>query len=654
MSVATREWTKDLLTKVLKQHKENGGIITEYVIPHIGENGNWFVGEEDTGISAKGEKGNDGKSIQSVIKDENNNIIITFTDNTIENIGKLEFDIPADFLTEEGFGNLRYYNGHLQSYDVNSSTWVDTSVTPDNVYLINMTPQEMKSIKGVYDVELGHYKLKFEEPDDTIIEGQIACVVEKVIIRRKLNAVPENENDGELALDLKRKEFGSYKNTWFVDETFTPTVGETWYYKAFPISTLGFPNVSSSNETTGMLCKDYYLYGFKLDQNESDPASMITYIEDNKDFNSAYMNYTSDTFNYGDWQDAFFMNIKPCMLKYDGTVAYELNPNDYSKKLDGTASDIADANFAGNVMIGIPKVYYKLVDNGDNTANIYFSNKKVDEDFVCWSHIDNNGEEIDYCYMPAYNGYSDGTRLRSLSGKTPMHTQTGATEINLAKANNTNDNIIWYTEVYSDRMLINLLLLLIGKSTDTQTVFGNGYHTGGSQNSNPRINTGTMNTKGLFWGSNGSSMVGVKVFGMEHWWGNQWRRVAGWINNKGTQKIKLTYGQSDGSTVNGYNTDGSGYISVGCTPAGTSGGYVSKMTITEYGLIPTTASGSSTTYYTDGLWFNNSQVDYALVSGGCDNGFLVGAVCVSLNTLVSTALWCIGAALSCKPLAQKG
>ena len=36
-------------------------------------------------------------------------------------------------------------------------------------------------------------------------------------------------------------------------------------------------------------------------------------------------------------------------------------------------------------------------------------------------------------------------------------------------------------------------------------------------------------------------------------------RIGGWINYYGTQKIKLTYGQSDGSTVDGYTTDGNGY-----------------------------------------------------------------------------------------------
>ena len=201
-------------------------------------------------------------------------------------------------------------------------------------------------------------------------------------------------------------------------------------------------------------------------------------------------------------------------------------------------------------------------------------------------------------------------------------------------------------------MLINLLLLLIGKSTDTQTIFGTGNNNSHASDSNTGIkNTGTMNTKGLFWG-NQDNVSGVKVFGIEHWYGNIWRRIGGWINDKVTQKIKMTYGQSDGSTTDGYNETGSGYISIsGTTPSGTSGGYISKMLITDNGLIPTIASGSATTYYCDGLWFNNSQVDYAAVGGDSNGTSLVGALYSGLNSASSSASWGIGAALSCKPLA---
>lgn len=651
---ATKHWFIGTNDTGVKAEGKDGTDGEDGVTPHIDDTTkHWFIGDTDTGVLAKGQDGKDGKSISTITKDDDDNIIVTFTDGTIQNIGKLSVDIQGDFLTSDGFGNLRYYNGHFQYYDESSSTWVDTSVTPSNVYIMNMIPKEMKKIFAVYDTDLGKYKLKFEEPDDTIIDGQVACVVEKVIICRKLGSVPTSETDGDLVLEIKRKDFGTYKNEYFVDNTLSPSIGDIYYYKAFPMSTTGFYNYSELNETDGTKCKNYNLYGFKLDQNESDPSSMITYLPDcdNKYYESAKMNYTTDTFNYGDWGDVWFIkNLKPCMLKYDGTVDYELDKNDYTKKTDGTDSDVANDSYGGNAMVGIPKVYWKIVDNGDNTANIYFSDKQVDTNFHCWSHIDNNGNEIDYCYMPIYTGSVVDSKLRSLSGKAPINSQSGTSEITYAKANNLTSDTIWYTEVFSDRMLINLLLLLIGKSTSTQTVFGNGHYTGGN-GVGSNIASGTMNTKGLFYGTNGT-WTGVKVFGMEHWWGKQWRRVAGWINYNGTQKIKMTYGQSDGSTVDGYNTDGSGYIVIGnSTPIGTSGGYISKVLFNENGLIPTTANGSQTTYYCDGLWFNNSQIDYALVGGSSNAGFFVGAFCSSLTDSVSVCRWDFTAAISCKPLA---
>lgn len=619
--------------------------------PYIGSNNHWFVGEVDTGITAKGQ---DGRSITAITMDDENNIIVTFSDGTTENIGELNIDAQADFLTSDGFGNLRYYNGHFQYYNTDTSSWVDTSATPENVYIIQMIPQVMQKMIGMYDIEKGRNKLRFTEPDDTILDNQVVCVVEKVVIRRKLGSAPTSETDGTLVLEIPRKDFGKYKNKWYEDTSFNPTLGETWYYKAFPISTTGFVNVSEENGTS-ILVKDYYLFGYKLNQNESDPASMVTYLSDcdNTYYESAKMNYAIDTFDYGDWGDVWFIkNLKPCMLKYDGTVDYELDKNDYTKKLDGTDSDVANASYGGNAMIGIPKVYWKIVDNGDNTANVYFSNKQVDTNFHCWSHIDNNGNEIDYCYMPIYNGSNVNNVLRSISGKAPMASQTATTEITYAKANNTSSDIIWYTELFNDRMLINLLLLLIGKSTDTQTIFGAGNNNSYVSTSNTGVkNTGTMNTKGLFWG-NQDNVSGVKIFGMENWYGNIFRRIGGWINDKGTQKIKMTYGQSDGSTTDGYNETGSGYISIGgATPSGTSGGYISKMLITDNSLIPTIASGSATTYYCDGLWFNNSKVDYALVGGSSGNASLVGALCSHLSDTSSTAYFLFGTALSCKPLA---
>lgn len=139
---------------------------------------------------------------------------------------------------------------------------------------------------------------------------------------------------------------------------------------------------------------------------------------------------------------------------------------------------------------------------------------------------------------------------------------------------------------------------------------------------------------------------------MENVWGNLWRRTAGWINANGTQKVKLTSGTHDGSTATAYNTDGNGYKTIAnATPAGSSGGYISSMKTEAFGRLPVIASGSSSTYEADGMWYNNGQVNYAYVGGDWDDGLVVGPFYAHLHNAASNSRSAIGAALSCKPLA---
>jgi hypothetical protein len=161
-----------------------------------------------------------------------------------------------------------------------------------------------------------------------------------------------------------------------------------------------------------------------------------------------------------------------------------------------------------------------------------------------------------------------------------------------------------------------------------------------------------LDKKGMFWGSNDRTS-GVKVFGMENWWGNLWRRTAGWILENGVQKVKVTRGTKDGSTASDYNIDGSGYLTVAdATPSGHSGGYISSMKPEAFGRLPVTASGSSSTYEGDGMLFNNSGITYACVGGHWNWDFLVGPLCADLAAEANVSNTPIGAALSCKPLAS--
>ena len=415
-------------------------------------------------------------------------------------------------------------------------------------------------------------------------------------------------------------------------------------------------NIDSLTEdvTISKVFNKYIIYGFHVDSNESDPSAAVTYLEGAVGLTPAQMNYSSGAFDYGSWENAFFMP-KPCMLKYDGTVDYYLNPNNYTKKADGTTSDIANTNYAGNAMMewgqNGTKIWIKVVpDSGDATSySIYISDAQVDSDYHAWNFYDHTNTLVDHFYTPIYNGSLISNKIRSISGQYPMKNQTAPNELTYATANNVNSDHGWTMETYGDRFLINMLLVLMGKSLDTESVFGkgnqNGYNSNDSTNYGMTV-SGSMNTKGLFYGTNGTT-DGVKVFGMENYWGNQRRRLVGWINNKGTQYVKMTYGTADGSTAVGYNMTGDGYINTGVTVTSNVSGYTVKYSARNaFGIVPYVGSGSETTYYCDGAWVYTSDVYVANVGGYCGNGATCGAFYVNLNVAASHSTWSFGASVS--------
>lgn len=389
------------------------------------------------------------------------------------------------------------------------------------------------------------------------------------------------------------------------------------------------------------------IYGFHIDSSKSDPSNAVTYLEDAVGKTPAGMNYTSGTFSYGSWDaDEFFMP-RPCMLNSNGTVAYYLNPNDYTKKADGTASDIANTSFNGNAMMEWgrdgKKIWYKIVpDSGDSTsASIYIADNQVDNSYHAYNFIKSDGSYVDHFYTPIYNGSLVNSKLRSISGQTIIASKTADEEISYATANGSG----WYTETWSDTELINVLLILLGKSLDTQTVFGCGNTDGSSY-----LATGTMNNRGLFWGKNASSSSdnsGVKVFGMENYWGNQYRRIAGLLYTKsGGYKVKYAYGTSDGSTASAYSSSGTGYIDTGIGANGSSG-YLTKMNFSSGKMLHTKTSGSETTYYCDRTYYGTSSYTYYANRGGSrGGGRLCGAFCLYVRGQASDASSVIGASLS--------
>ncbi len=492
-------------------------------------------------------------------------------------------------------------------------------------------------------------KLLARLPKDTIVDGQTLCTVAGAVIRRRTDKCPVDEFDGDLVADIKTSDT--------VTDT-TADLTKTYYYAAFPYTTQGVYNRNSANRVKYSPTGAYYLYGYDLDTNNADPDARVTYPSDvhNELFEPAKMNFTGTTaegtFNYGSWPSTAgegFMP-KPCALQYNGTVRYYLDPLDYTKKVDGSTSDYADTSANVNMMMEWPKIYTKReLVNG--IYKFRCAPIKIDDSYECWCNYNSSNQVIDHFYTSIYKRNdialtNSVSRLRSI-GTSGTFTGGGMTaEAIRTKAKNNGTG--WDIEVLADHLLIQDLLVMMAKTTDLKTAYGDGWSdvTG--------ITPAGLENKGLFYGAPkstaSSTQTGrVKVFGMVDYWDSQLsRRLAGWINVKGVQKVKLTAGTKDGSTATDYNTTGAGYLTIPDAYGG-SGGYISSCRVASYGRIPIAYEGSKTTYECDYDSNGNQNTYFAIIAGILSGSENRGPFSVTLNKEVDYMSNTIGASLSCKP-----
>ena len=511
-------------------------------------------------------------------------------------------------------------------------SWPEAQFIIDSIQ-VGIAPDNMKR----FACQAGDrcVKITLTWPDDTKVENpethaaQTISTVRGVKVVMKAGSDPiENENDGILLFDSTAK--SQYSTTPYVVENLTND--QPYTFAAFPYSDQGTVNRNPLNQKT-IVPKSYILLGFKIDKNDSNPATRVHYTEGAEGLTPAHVNLSTGAFDYGSFGDFWFVTEnKPYMVRYDGTADYELDPNDYTRKKDGTASDVSNLSYDGNAMAKIPLVYLKQWEDS-NYEYCNICNTQPDEDYKAYAHMRSDGSVMDYIWLSCFESCLSSSKARSIKGQSPMANQTGTNEITYSKANGS----LWSTRSWSQRNLINMLLILMGKTTDTQKAFGKGYYNYGNSSAPNYLTSGGASDKGQFYGSNKTRDY-VKVFHIENWWGDVWERIEGCVTNSSTHiLIKDTPG---------YNTTGTGYTDTGIVPGGTSGGYISACVMTDHGLIPKTASGSETTHYPDVLWF--AKDCYAFVGGASDHRLLVGALALALNSIVSVAGWHIGAALSCE------
>ena len=419
-----------------------------------------------------------------------------------------------------------------------------------------------------------------------------------VKIRRQTVGYPTTIDDG---IEVYNGSATSFEDT-------TVENGTTYYYRAFPYDTAGNYNTTTEGQQISAKPVGYKVYGVRIDTTNSNPETAVTYTDD-------AVNMSGGS---ADWDSmAIFKDIKPCVLK-NGVVQYYLNPNDFTKKADGSAADITSGN-DGDVMIEIPKTGFSITTNG-NYIDVKVTDNPNNAAFKYYAHSRAAEGDRQKLYIGAYKGYKDGSnKLRSLSGKAPTVSQTIGTFRTQAQANGSGYDMLSFYPL----TLIQCLYLIKYKNLDSQTALGQGY-TGGST----AQSTGATNTAGMCYGST-STTSRIKLFGIEDFWGNVWEWIDGLFCDS-SRNIKTAF--------QGFNDTGNGYTSRGQGATSDISGYMSKPQGTsEAGFIAKEVSGSSTTYFAD---YTYLYTDYLPVFGGdWDGGAEAGAfllnVCYAASNLGS-------------------
>lgn len=383
------------------------------------------------------------------------------------------------------------------------------------------------------------------------------------------------------------------------------------------------------------------LYGFKIDKQDVNPDTRVIYLYDAVGMTPAYMDFSGGSFNYGSWADIWFIkNNRPVALKFDGTVDYELSHTDFTKKIDGTASDVEDASYAGNFMSEIPLVYVKRWED-ERYNYIVFCETKPNDDYLAQAHTNANGTVNPYIYLPMFKGYKDGNgKLRSLMGTTPWNTTGGASnEVTAASA--CGDGWQLWDKAKID--LVMDLIVLITKSTSCRAKIGNGVCNTGSFAS-ALVKSGyekggsTRSANAQFFGTEGTDSSGygqhhMCAFYIEDLWGNRWDRCLGFnlVSNVYNVKMVAPYLLVPDST----------YQTLSVTPPSSTEGWLKNVSSGVWGDVPTEVGASNTSGFANYFYKNASDNRLSLFGGHAGSGFRVGR-CWDLSFAPSNSTWAIG------------
>ena len=247
---------------------------------------------------------------------------------------------------------------------------------------------------------------------------------------------------------------------------------------------------------------DGVTYTVRIDTNNPDSLACCTYLDD-----AAGMQKGSS-----EWDNKpIFNEIKPCVFK-DGKVVYYLNPQDYTKKIDGTASVLTGED--GDVMVEFSKFAYRIYNEGDYTY-VSISNdantiaKDLHFKYLPFTRLTDG--DCNKIYISAYQGSIIDGKLRSISGVIP----TVDTTIGEFRAAAQSNGVGYEQLTFYQMTMLQCLYLIRYGNLNSQAALGQGY----TMTEEP-ASTGGANALAMYSGNVEDGTVQVKFAGIEDFYGN--------------------------------------------------------------------------------------------------------------------------------------
>ena len=241
-----------------------------------------------------------------------------------------------------------------------------------------------------------------------------------------------------------------------------------------------------------------------------------------------------------------------------------------------------------------------------------------------------------------YGSISDGGKAQCISGTQPSYSKTTAQQYEAIQNFHSDAKFFGgaIVEVIID------LLMMFGKSTDLQGVYGNGNMSGYDSSASPTygVKANAVVGGGQFYGSSDGTSLNKILHSIVLGTYQQWMRDPYEIVVNGAVKVSKDYT---------YDVTGATYEDTGVrSPDGKAGWHYPTIYLPAdgYGSIPDLSSteGSTSTGPCDGTYPNNTQSSVTAVLlrfGVCGGGALGGLRARNWSRVATYATWDIGFAV---------